>query len=241
MHYIAEGIRRALELLATADREVFSIVFFSLRVSLTAAVIACIIGVPVGFLVAVAEFRGKRAVRLVLNTLMAVPTVVIGLTLYSLLSRQGPVGGLGLLFTPAAIALGQVCLATPIVAALTVSSVGEMEIAVRRTAMTLGASAFQSLMAVVRESRYALLVAFSAGFGRVIAEVGSAMMLGGNIRGYTRTMTTAIALETGKGEFGLGIALGIILLLVALSINLLVQILSERLGTGRTRMGRIGV
>ncbi len=230
MDYLSEGIRRAFHLIVTADREVLQIVFFSLRVSLTAAVIACLLGVPVGFFVAVAEFRGKRTIRLVLNTLMAVPTVVIGLTLYSVLYRQGVFGGLGLLFTPTAVALGQIVLATPIVAALTASSVGELERQIKRTAMTLGASPFQALTAVARESRYALLGAFSAGFGRVIAEVGSAMMLGGNIRGYTRTMTTAIALETGKGEFGLGIALGIILLLVALSINLLVQLFSEQVG-----------
>ncbi len=236
MEYLSEGLRRAFRLLFTADSEVVSIVLLSLRVSLTATIVACLLGVPSGFLVAVAEFRGKRAVKAVLNTLMAVPTVVIGLTLYCMLSRQGPLGGAGLLFTSKAIVLGQIVLAAPIVAALTVSSVGEVEIAVRRTAMTLGASAFQALMAVVRESRYALLVAFSAGFGRVIAEVGSAMMLGGNIRGYTRTMTTAIAMETGKGEFGLGIALGIILLLVALSINVIVQILSERMGGGRRRI-----
>ena len=233
MEYLSEGIRGAFHLIVTGNREVFQIVFFSLRVSLTAAVIACLLGVPAGFFVAVAEFRGKRAVRVVLNTLMAVPTVVIGLTLYSILYRQGVLGRLGLLFTPTAVALGQIVLATPIVAALTVSSVGELELEIKRTAMTLGASPFQALAAVARESRYALLVAFSAGFGRVIAEVGSAMMLGGNIRGYTRTMTTAIALETGKGEFGLGIALGIILLLVALSINLLVQLFSERIGEAK--------
>jgi len=165
-----------------------------------------------------------------LNTLMAVPTVVIGLTLYCILSRQGPLGGLGLLFTPIAVVLGQIVLATPIVAALTVSSVGAGEMEVRRTAITLGASQFHALMAVVRESRYALLVAFSAGFGRVIAEIGSAMMLGGNIRGYTRTMTTTIALETSKGDFSLAIGLGLILLLVALSVNLVAQIVSERIG-----------
>ena len=233
MEYFSEGIRRAFHLITAADPEVFQIVFFSLRVSLTATVIACLIGVPIGFLVAVAEFRGKRSVRVMLNTLMAVPTVVIGLTLYAILYRQGILGGLGLLFTPAAIVLGQIVLAAPIVAALTVSSVGELELEVKRTAMTLGASGFQTLIAVARESRYALLVAFSAGFGRVIAEVGSAMMLGGNIRGYTRTMTTAIALETGKGEFALGLALGVILLLVALSINLLAQTLSERIGGGK--------
>lgn len=233
MEYLSEGIRRAFHLILTADREVFQIIFFSLRVSLTAAVIACLVGVPVGFFVAATDFRGKRTVRVVLNTLMAVPTVVIGLTLYSVLYRQGVLGRLGLLFTPTAVVLGQIVLATPIVAALTVSSVGELELEVKRTAMTLGASPFQALTAVARESRYALLVAFSAGFGRVIAEVGSAMMLGGNIRGYTRTMTTAIALETGKGEFALGIALGIVLLLVALSINLLVQLFSERIGEAK--------
>ena len=137
MEYLSEGIRRAFHLIVTADREVFQIVFFSLRVSLTAAVIACLVGVPVGFSVAVAEFRGKRTVRVVLNTLMAVPTVVIGLTLYSILYRQGVFGRLGLLFTPTAVALGQIVLATPIVAALTVSSVGELELDVKRTAMTL--------------------------------------------------------------------------------------------------------
>ena len=230
MDYLSEGMSRAFHLIVSADREVFRIVFFSLRVSLTAALIACLLGVPVGFFVAVAEFGGKRTVRVVLNTLMAVPTVVIGLTLYSILYRQGVLGRLGLLFTPTAIVLGQIVLATPIVAALTVSSVGQLELEIKRTAMTLGASPLQALAAIARESRYALLVAFSAGFGRVIAEVGSAMMLGGNISGYTRTMTTAIALETGKGEFGLGIALGILLLLVALSINLLVQLFSERIG-----------
>jgi tungstate transport system permease protein len=233
MGYFSEAIRRAFHLIGTADPEVFQIVFFSLRVSLTATVIACLIGVPTGFLVAVTEFRGKRSVRVMLNTLMAVPTVVIGLTLYAVLYRGGVLGRLGLLFTPSAIMLGQVVLASPIVAALTVSSVGDLELDVKRTAMTLGASGFQTLLAVARESRYALLVAFSAGFGRVIAEVGSAMMLGGNIRGYTRTMTTAIALETGKGEFGLGLALGILLLLVALSVNFLAQTISERIGEGR--------
>jgi len=232
MGYFSEAIRRAFHLLGTADPEVFQIVFFSLRVSLTATVIACLIGVPAGFLVAVTEFRGKRSMRVMLNTLMAVPTVVIGLTLYAVLYRGGLLGRLGLLFTPSAIMLGQIVLASPIVAALTVSSVGDLELDVKRTAMTLGASGFQTLVAVARESRYALLVAFSAGFGRVIAEVGSAMMLGGNIRGYTRTMTTAIALETGKGEFGLGLALGILLLLVALSVNFLAQTISERIGEG---------
>ena len=233
MEYFSEAIRRAFHLIGSADAEVFQIVFFSLRVSLMATVIACAIGVPAGFFVAASEFRGKRSVRVMLNTFMAVPTVVIGLTLYAVLYRGGLLGRLGLLFTPAAVVLGQVVLASPIVAALTVSSVGELELEVKRTAMTLGASGFQTLVAVARESRYALLVAFSAGFGRVIAEVGSAMMLGGNIRGYTRTMTTAIALETGKGEFGLGLALGILLLLVALSVNLVAQTISERIGKGR--------
>ncbi len=229
MHTVWEGVRGSIALLIGGDREVYGIIFLSLRISLLSALIATVLGVPVGFLVAVKQFPGKRFVRILLNTLMGMPTVVIGLLLYTLICRQGPFGELGILFTPTAIVLGQVCLAMPIVAALTLAAVGEMHDPVRRTAKTLGATRVQAFWMVVRESRYALLVAFSAGFGRVIAEVGSAMMLGGNIRGSTRTMTTAIALETSKGKFGLALALGFVLLVVALSVNVAAQFGSERL------------
>lgn len=220
MEYIAEGIGKALRLIVSTDQQVFSIVFLSLRVSAAALVLASAVGVPLGFLIGTNRFRGKHFLTVALNTLMALPTVVVGLTVYSLISRQGPLGVLGLLYTPRAMVLGQFILATPVVSALTLSAVQNVDPRVRDTALTLGAGQIQSGLTVLKEARFAVMAAVAAGFGRVIAEVGSAMMLGGNIKGATRTMTTAIALETAKGEFGLGIALGIVLLIVAFSVNI---------------------
>lgn len=228
MQYIFEGIAQAFQLLFSLDAHVFSAVWVSLRTSLIAVVFASLVGVPIGFLVATHTFRGKRPVTTLLNTLMALPTVVVGLTVYSFLSRQGPLGPLGLLYSPTAMIIGQFILATPIVAALTLSAVRSTDPRVQETALTLGASRLQTAVTITSEAKFAITAAIIAGFGRVIAEVGSAMMLGGNIKGYTRTMTTTIALETSKGEFGLGIALGIILLIVAFSINLLFQMLQKR-------------
>lgn len=228
MSYILEGIGKAVGLVLRADSEVFSIVLLSLRVSATALVFASAAGVPLGFLVATYRFWGKRFVTVALNTLMALPTVVVGLTVYALISRQGPLGVLGLLYTPRAMILGQFILATPIVAALTLSAVENVDPKVRETALTLGAGRVQSALAVLKETRFAVMAAVAAGFGRVIAEVGSAMMLGGNIRGATRTMTTAIALETARGEFALGIALGTILLMVAFSVNMVFHYFQRR-------------
>ena len=158
-----------------------------------------------------------------MNTLLALPTVVIGLIVYSLISRRGPLGIFGLLYTPSAMIIGQFILAIPIIIALTHSAVQGIDKRVRNTALTLGATEAQSAWTVIKEARYAVLAAVITGFGRVIAEVGAAMMLGGNIKGSTRVMTTAIALETAKGEFGFAIALGIILLFVAFSINILLH------------------
>lgn len=220
MYFIWEGLKTAFYLIATLDAEVFHIVGVSLRVSLTAVALATAIGVPLGFALAVGEFRGKEAVATALNTLMSLPTVVVGLTVFVLISRQGPFGDLGLLFTRGAMVIGQAILATPIVAGLSMAAVGAVDRRVRETALTLGASHSQAALTVLFEARFALIAALVAGFGRVIGEVGSAMMLGGNIRFYTRTITTAIALETAKGEFGLGIALGIILMAVALAVNI---------------------
>ena len=154
---------------------------------------------------------------------MALPTVVIGLIVYSLISRRGPLGVFGLLYTPSAMIIGQFILAVPIIIALTHSAVQGIDKRVRNTALTLGATESQSAWMVIKEARYAVLAAVITGFGRVIAEVGAAMMLGGNIKESTRVMTTAIALETAKGEFGFAIALGIILLFVAFSINILLH------------------
>lgn len=233
MDYILEGFRQAFYLIFSFDREVFSAVFVSLRVSCTAIVFATIVGLPLGFYVAVKDFRGKRLITTVLNTLMALPTVVVGLTVYSFISRRGPLGSLNLLFTPHAMVIGQFILATPIIAALTISAIHSIDERVEATALTLGASGRQAALMVVREARVGLLAAVITGFGRIIGEVGAAMMLGGNIRRVTRTISTAIALQTSMGEFERGMALGIILmtihlLIVALMINTLFPYFQRR-------------
>jgi tungstate transport system permease protein len=219
MHFIAEGFKTALILIITFNREVFDIVLFTLKVSFWGTLLSTLFGVPSGFLIAIKEFPGKAILQTVLNALMALPTVVVGLTVYAFISRQGPLGEWGLLFTPSAVIIGQWILATPLICALTISATRSVDAKIGSTALTLGANILQESIAILKEARFALLAAIIAGFGRVIAEVGAAMMLGGNIRGYTRTMTTAIALETSKGEFGFGLALGFILMAVALGIN----------------------
>ncbi len=221
MDFIIEGMQKALQLISSLDREIISIVLLSLKVSLTAIMLASFLGIPLGFLMAVKDYWGKRFSVALVNTLLALPTVVIGLIIYSLISRRGPLGVFGLLYSPSAMIIGQFILATPIIIALTYSAVQGIDKRVRDTALTLGATEAQSAWMVIKEARYAVLAAVITGFGRVIAEVGAAMMLGGNIKGSTRVMTTAIALETAKGEFGFAIALGIILLLIALIANIL--------------------
>jgi len=223
LFYIIEGIEKAFQLIFALDREIFAIVLRSLRISLTAIILASLMGGPLGFLMAVKNYWGKKFTVVLVNTLLALPTVVVGLIVYSLISRRGPMGVFGILYTPSAMIIGQFVLATPIIIALTYSAVQGIDKRVRNTSLTLGATESQSAWMVIKEARYAVLAAVITGFGRVIAEVGAAMMLGGNIKGSTRTMTTAIALETSKGEFGFGIALGIILLIIAFSINILLH------------------
>jgi len=223
LFYIIEGIDKAFQLIFTLDREIFAIVLRSLRISLTAIILASLMGGPLGFLMAVKDYWGKKFTVVLVNTLLALPTVVVGLIVYSLISRRGPMGVFGILYTPSAMIIGQFILATPIIIALTYSAVQGIDKRVRNTSLTLGATESQSAWMVIKEARYAVLAAVITGFGRVIAEVGAAMLLGGNIKGSTRTMTTAIALETSKGEFGFGIALGIILLIIAFSINILLH------------------
>ena len=223
MDFIIEGIQKALQLIFSLDREIINIVLLSLRVSLTAIILASFLGIPLGFLMAVKDYWGKRFSIALVNTLLALPTVVIGLIVYSLISRRGPLGVFSLLYSPSAMIIGQFILAIPIIIALTHSAVQGVDKRIRNTALTLGATETQSAWTVIKEARYAVLAAVITGFGRVIAEVGAAMMLGGNIKGSTRIMTTAIALETAKGEFGFAIALGIILLLTALVANILLH------------------
>jgi len=228
MNYFGESLGTALSLILGLDGEVLRTVWTSLYVSTSAMSIASVLGIPLGLIIGIHRFRGRRLVLTGLNTLMALPTVVVGLVVYGLLSRQSPLGPLGLLFTPVAMMIGQIVLATPIVAHYTVSAACGADARILPTLRTLGAGPLESAWQMLREVRFVVLAGVIAGFGRIVAEVGVAMMLGGNIRGYTRTMTTAIALETGKGEFAFALALGLVLMSVALGINLLLNLLQQR-------------
>lgn len=227
MGSIPESLRTAISLILSGDRDVMSAVQTSLGVALWSVLFASAVGVPIGIAVALGKFPFKRTVRVVLNSLMAMPTVVVGLLAYGLLSRQGPLGFMGLLFTPQAMIIGQAILATPIVANYTVSAMAGADERILPTALTLGASGVQSMFQLAREVRFGIMAAIIAGFGRVISEVGVAMMLGGNIRFFTRTMTTAIAMETSKGEFAFGLALGVILMAVSFTINVFLTVAQE--------------
>jgi tungstate transport system permease protein len=228
MRYFWQAVVFAFKLIISFDSEVVKITLTSLEISTVAILLASLAGVPVGFVIGIAVFKGRNVIITLLNTLMALPTVVIGLFGYALMSRQGPLGPLALLFTPIAMIIGQFVLAVPIVITLTVSATQSVDPRVRRTAVVLGASAFQSAITMLIEARFAVMTAIISGFGRVIGEVGVSMMLGGNIKDYTRNLPTAIALETSKGEFGFGLALGIILMSVALGVNFLLRFLQSK-------------
>ena len=231
--FLISSLAEAVRMLWSMDPELYFIVYVSLYVSFFSTLIASILGIPLGFLVAVKEFRGKRAVITILNTLLALPTVVIGLFAYAFLSRQGILGDLGLLYTPWAIVVGQVILILPWVATFTLTAVSRIDARYRRTAMTLGANIWQTSLSIAREARYGILAAIIAAFGRAIAEIGIAMMLGGNIKGFTRTMTTAMALEHNKGEFVLALGLGLVLLTISLLMNIFLQLAQGRYGSVR--------
>lgn len=224
MDFLAEGFRRALALVFTGDAEVFGIAFLTLKVAVIATVIACGVGLPVGYFLATRRFWGRRAALTVVNTALAFPTVVVGLLLYGTLSRRGPLGGLGWLYTWQAIVVGDVLLALPIAAALSAAAVQGVDPRVRRTAETLGAGPWRTAWTVAREARFALAAVVTAAFGQVVAEIGAAMIVGGNIRGSTRTLTTAVALSTSQGDFGLALALGLVLLALALLVNVALQL-----------------
>ena len=228
MNFLLDSLIQALKLIFSYDPEVYLTVWTSLYVSIIAIILASFIGIPVGLAIGPCRFPGKRMVITLLNTLMALPTVVVGLVCYGFLSRMGPLGHWGMLFTPWAMVLGQVILATPIIANYTLGALSAADDRIMPTALTLGASSLQSSMQLLQEIRFGAMAAIIAGFGRVIAEVGVAMMLGGNIRAYTRTMTTAIALETSKGEFAFGLALGLFLMTVALLVNMFLNLLQQR-------------
>jgi tungstate transport system permease protein len=226
--YITQGFSDACRIILRFDPEFMAIVGVSLLVSFLSTAIASIAGIPTGIVLATRRFVGRHAAITLVNTLMSLPTVVVGLLLYAMLSRRGPAGEFGLLYTRTAMVLGQTILAFPIIAGVTLAAVKGLDQRVSVTAAALGASRRQCSVAVWREARFGILAALVAGFGRVFAEVGVSMMLGGNIKGYTRNITTAIALETSKGEFALGIALGVVLLTVALLINCLVGVFRRK-------------
>jgi tungstate transport system permease protein len=228
VNYLLDGLTTALRLIATLDAEVTHCTLVSLQVSSTAILLASLVGLPCSFLIGIYDFKGKKTLITLVNTMMAVPTVVIGLFVFAFVSRQGPLGVLGLLFTPSAMIIGQFLLATPIIIALSYTAIQGIDPRIKLTAIALGARSHQVIVTLLLEARYAIIAAVIAGFGRVIGEVGSAMMLGGNIRGYTRTISTAIALETSKGQFSLGLALGMILLTVALSVNIALRYLQHK-------------
>lgn len=227
MDYIIDAFLGAFWLILSLDREIFTIALLSLRVAGTATVFATLIGVPLAYVIATRNFPGKRTVLTIFNTLMAMPTVVVGLFCYAFFSRRGPLGFLDLLFTPTGMVIGDLILALPLIVALTIAAVNAVDPRARFTALALGATSRQTSWTILLDVRYALMAAILNSFGRVVAEVGAAMMLGGNIRGYTRTLTTAIALETSKGEFAFAMALGLILLTLALMVNLLLRSLQE--------------
>lgn len=228
MPYFTEALTSALRLILQFDPDVYQIVWTSLKISLHATFYAGILAIALGIYAAISNFTGKRLLQHVLNTLMAMPTVMIGLVLYGLFSRRGPLGELSLLYTETAVILGETCLILPIIMNMTMVAVQSADSRLLSTLKALGARPIQQIMPVISELRFVLLAAIITGFGRAIGEVGAAMMLGGNIQGTTRTMTTAIALETSKGEFEFGLALGILLLLIAFTVNFLLQILPTR-------------
>jgi tungstate transport system permease protein len=227
MDDIAQGVIQAINLIVTLNPDVMQIALLSLYISLSATLIAALISIPVGGYIHFHEFYGKRALIIVIQTLYSVPTVVVGLVLYLMISRSGPLGFLGLLFTPEGMILGQTILIMPIMTGLVMSALSGVDKSISDTLVALGATGFQKIMEIVKEARYSILSAVILGFGRAIAEVGVAMMIGGNIRGNTRVLTTAITLETGMGEFGLSIALGIILLAVSLIIVVTLNLITS--------------
>ncbi|HDP26100.1 MAG TPA: ABC transporter permease subunit [Deltaproteobacteria bacterium] len=219
MDYLAQGLIDAIRLLMSLDEETFSAILTTLRISSLSILMSLSIGIPCGFGLGYFDFPGKKPIRSVVDTLLAMPTVVVGLFVYAFISRRGPLGEFGLLFTIPGIAIAQTILVLPIVISLTATAIESLDRRVRFTLISLGAKRSQIALASLLEARYAVLIAVITAYGRAISEVGVSMMIGGNIKWNTRTITTAIALETGKGQFSMGIALGIVLLLLAFLVN----------------------
>jgi tungstate transport system permease protein len=228
MDSILEGFKKALFLIFNLDRELLNIILLSLKVSGTALIISTALGLPVGALTGLKKFPGRGIIMTILNTFMGLPPVVVGLFVYLLLSRRGPLGFMALLYSPSAMIIAQSILAFPIVAALSHSAIIKIDPLIKRASLTLGATPFQVTTAMIREARYGIMAGIIAALGRVMAEVGAIIIVGGNIAGYTRVMTTTIALETDKGNFELALALGVILLMLSLIINMALYLIQKK-------------
>lgn len=228
MDSLIGGLTKAFSLILHLNPELFGIIFLSLKVSGLALVIATLFGLPTGAILGLSHFRGQSVSVSVMNTLMGLPPVVVGLFVYLLLSRRGPLGFMGLLYSPPAMILAQTILSFPIVASLCHSAIVNVDPIIRLAATTLGATPGQVTVTIIREARYGIMSAVIAAFGRVMAEVGAILIVGGNIAGYTRVMTTTIALETDKGNFELAVALGIILLSISFVINVMLHIIQKK-------------
>ncbi|MEF2146626.1 MAG: ABC transporter permease [Desulfovibrionaceae bacterium] len=219
MDFILDGLQEAFVLLFSGDETTWSAVRVTMAASSLSMACCLGLGAPLGFLLGYYDFPGKKFLRLLVDTLLSLPTVVIGLVAYAFLTKQGPLGGFGLLFTIPGVALGQAVLGLPIVVAMTATAVEAQDSRLRQTLLTLGANPRQMLLTTLAEARFAVALAAMAAYGRIVSEVGISMMIGGNIKWHTRTITTAIALETGKGQFSMGVALGLVLMLLALGVN----------------------
>jgi tungstate transport system permease protein len=228
MNSITEGFLKAFSLIYNLDQELLGIILLSLKVSGTALIVSSIIGVPAGAVIGLKKFPGRGFIITLLNTFMGLPPVVVGLFVYLLLSRSGPLGFMGLLYTPSAMVAAQTILALPIVASLCHSAIVSVDPIIGQAAITLGATPYQKAITIIKEARYGILSCIIAGFGRVMAEVGAILIVGGNIAGYTRVMTTTIALETDKGNFELALALGVILLIISLIINIALHLIQRK-------------
>ena len=228
MEELWQALVKAVELIVTFDAEVMQIGGRSLAIAATSCSITALICLPLGSLIHFSSFRGKRLLINVVQTFYSIPTVAVGLFVFVLFSRAGPLGGLDLMFTPAVMVIGQVFLVTPIMLGLTISALRGVDKSIPETALSLGASRFQAAVLTLKHARYAVLTAMIMGFGRAVSEVGLALMVGGNIKGFTRTLTTAISLETSKGDIELSLALGIVLIMIALVINLSLNRIQQR-------------
>lgn len=228
MDLILEGIRKAFYLLFTLDPEVMGITFLSLKVSGMATLISLFLGISIGTGIALSKFSGRRFIVSLINTSMGLPPVVVGLFVTVFLWRNGPLGILGILYTPTAMIIAQSIIATPIVMGITLAAIQQLPQKLRLQILALGATRLQMVWFLIKEARLPLLAAVMAGFGGVISEVGASMMVGGNIKGYTRVLTTATVMETSRGNFDIAIALGIILLLLAYFINLILTRIQQR-------------